>query len=57
MNKTLPTDYPRLSDKAMLRLIGEPVPFMGRAAKELDRRARRTERRQVIARKCEWINS
>ena len=57
MNKMLPADYPRLSDKAFLRLIGESVPFAGRAAKELERKARRTERRQVRARKAEWLNS
>lgn len=57
MNKMLPTNLPRLSSKAFLRMIGEPVPFAGRQAKELDRMARRTERRQVIARKGEWLNS
>lgn len=57
MNKMLPADYPRLSDKALLRLMGVPVPFAGRAAKEEERKARRMERRQVRARKAEWLNS
>lgn len=57
MNKMLPADHARLSDKAVLRLMGVAVPFAGRAAKEEDRKARRTERRQVRARKAEWLNS
>jgi hypothetical protein len=57
MNKMLPKDHVRISEKAFMRLIGEPVPFVGRFAKEAHRKARRAERRQVRARKAEWLNS
>lgn len=57
MNKMLEPTFPRLSDKAALRLIGQPVPFAGRKAKEETRKAFRAERKARIADKRSWLES
>jgi hypothetical protein len=58
MNKMLPPDHARLSDKAVLRLMGVSLPHPGAAFnKRPEGRARRLERRQAIARKMDWLNS
>lgn len=57
MNKMLDARIPTLSTKAALRLIGQPVPFAGRKAKEETRKAFRAERKARIAAKRAWLES
>lgn len=57
MNKPMDPDAPRLSEKAVLRLLGLPVPFAGREAKEMAKRERRTERRNRQTEKRFWLDS
>lgn len=56
MNKMLDPNAPRLSEKALLRLLGVPLPF-NREAKEMAKRERRTARRNRNAEKQYWLNS